>query len=208
MSAALTDPWTRNVYRVCRAGVWFGGVLFLAASVIVAVEVVIRKTIGATIGGADELSGYALAIASAWAYGFCLLERAHVRIDTLYVVLPVRLAAFLDLLAVTAFLAFFSLVTWYGFEVLRQTIEVGSRSMTPLQTPLVIPQSLWFAGLLTVVVTGVVLLVRATILFATGDLAACRQLVGSRSATDEVLEEMQMQQGDRPAGAANRSAAE
>ena len=208
MSAALTDPWTRNVYRVCRAGVWFGGALFLAASVIVAVEVVIRKTIGATIGGADELSGYALAIASAWAYGFALLERAHVRIDTLYVVLPVRLAAFLDLLAVTAFLAFFSLVTWSGFEVLRQTTEVGSRSMTPLQTPLVIPQSLWFVGLVTVVVTAVVLLVRATILFATGDLAACRQLVGSRSATDEVLEEMQMQQGDGPTGAANRSAAE
>jgi len=193
MSGAATDPWTRGVYRLCRVGVWFGGLLFILASIIVCIEVVIRKTIGASIGGADELSGYALAIASAWAYGFALLERAHIRIDTLYAVLPTRLAAICDILAVTSFLGFFCLISRYALEVLLQTIDLGSRSMTPLQTPLVIPQALWFAGLCVVILAGFLLTVRSAILFATGDIAACRQLIGSRSAKDEIDEELAVQ---------------
>ncbi len=197
MNAAAADPWTRAVYRLCRVGVWFGGALFILAALIVCVEVVIRKTIGATIGGAAELSGYALAVASAWAYGFALLERAHIRIDTLYATLPTRVAAVLDLLAITAFVGFFCLISRYALEVLLQTIDLGSRSMTPLQTPLVIPQTLWFAGLCVVVLTGVVLMVRASILFATGDVAACRNLIGSRTVKDELDGELAEQDRTR-----------
>ena len=38
-----------------------------------------------TLGGADELSGYALAISSAWGFSSALLSRSHIRIDTVYV---------------------------------------------------------------------------------------------------------------------------
>ncbi len=204
MTSVANDPWLRRIYGLCRIGVWFGGALFILASIIVGVEVVIRKTIGATIGGADELSGYALAIASAWAYGFALLERAHIRIDTLYAVLPTRLAAVCDILSVMAFLGFFCLISRYALEVLVQTIALGSRSMTPLQTPLVIPQTLWFAGLCVVILAGLALTLRASILFATGDITACQRLVGSRSAKDEVEEELAVQAnsrgGDLPGG--------
>ena len=206
LPGAPGDPVVGLAYRVCRAGAWLGGILFIVAAVLVGVEVVIRKSFGATIGGADELSGYALAIASAWAYGFALLERAHIRIDTLYVILPVRLAALLDLLAITLFLAFFCLVAWYGYEVLHQSVVSRSRSMTPLSIPLVVPQSLWFAGLLSVVVTAALLLARSVWLFATGDLAALRRLAGSRSAVEEVEGEMALQLEERqetgPSGSA------
>jgi len=192
-NALPADPLVRAAYLICRAGTWFGGGLFILAALVVAVEVVIRKVFTLSIGGADELSGYALAVASAWAYGFALLGRAHVRIDTLYVILPVRLAAVLDLLGVAFFLVFFALVWWHGLGVLLQTVEVGSRSMTPLQTPLAIPQALWVAGLSTVVATAAILLVRAGILFVTGDLAALRRLVGSKSSYEEVAEEVEVQ---------------
>ena len=75
-------------YRVARAGTWFGCALLIAASFLIGIDVVIRKLFNLSIGGADELSGYALGIASAWAFAYGLLERAHVRIDSLYVTLP------------------------------------------------------------------------------------------------------------------------
>ena len=83
-------------YRVARAGTWFGCGLLIAASVLIGIDVVIRKLFGLSIGGADELSGYALGIASAWAFAYGLLERAHVRIDSLYVTLPRWVRATLD----------------------------------------------------------------------------------------------------------------
>ena len=187
LTTETKDPYILWIYKVCRIGVWIGGLLFIIAAAIVCVEIVIRKTVGATIGGADEISGYVLAVASAWAYGFALLERAHIRIDTFYVIMPVRVAALLDIIALLAFLGFFALVTRYGFEVLYQTISLGSRSMTPLQTPLVVPQSLWFAGLCTVVVTASLLILRAGYLFISGNLRHVQLLIGSRSVKDEIM---------------------
>lgn len=75
------DPLLELARRLARAGVWFGGALIIAAAFLVGIEVVIRKAFTLTIGGADELSGYALAISTSWALAFALLERAHIRID-------------------------------------------------------------------------------------------------------------------------------
>ena len=183
------DPYISWVYKICRFGVWGGGILFIIAAIIVCIEIIIRKTFGATIGGADEISGYVLAVASAWAYGFALLERAHIRIDTLYVVIPVRIAALLDMLALIAFLAFFSLVTWHAFEVLYQTVALGSRSMTPLETPLVLPQSLWFLGMCTVVITALALILRAGFFLLSGKPEKSQNLIGSRSVKNELQRE-------------------
>ena len=49
-----------------RAGAWFGGALLIVAAFVIGIDVVIRKLFNLSIGGADELSGYALAIGSAW----------------------------------------------------------------------------------------------------------------------------------------------
>ena len=95
-----------------RVGAWFGGGLLIVAAFIIGVDVVIRKLFGWTVGGADELSGYALAIGSAWSFAFALTERAHVRIDSLYVTLPARLCALLDILGLTIFMLFLGMVTY------------------------------------------------------------------------------------------------
>lgn len=169
---------------------WFGGALMVAASVLIGVEVVIRKAFNLSIGGADELSGYALAIGSAWAFGFTLLERSHVRIDSLYVLLPRPVCAVLDLVALFVFGGFMALVTWHGYGVLRQSMDVGARSMSPLATPLVAPQLLWVLGLAVAVLVAVILFVRALGAFITRDYGAVQTLVGSRTLTEELEEEI------------------
>ncbi|MBE7419038.1 MAG: hypothetical protein HS128_15100 [Ideonella sp.] len=47
--------------RVAQAGALGGGLLILAAALLVSVDVALRKLANVTLGGADELSGYALA---------------------------------------------------------------------------------------------------------------------------------------------------
>ena len=177
--------------RLAQLGTWFGGGLLVVASVIIGVEVIIRKLFNLSISGADELSGYAMAIGSAWAFSFALLRRAHIRIDSLYVLLPLPVRALLDILGLVAFGGFMALIAWFGWGVLEQSIVSGTRSMSALSVPLVIPQALWIAGLLLFVAVVLLLLVRAFGLLIARDYAGIQRLIGSRSATEEVAEELE-----------------
>ena len=182
-----------------RVGAWFGGALLIVAAFIIGIDVVIRKLFNSSIGGADELSGYALAIGSAWSFAFALTERAHVRIDSLYVTLPARLCALLDILGLTVFMLFLAMVTWYGYGVLLNTIEFDSHSMSPIATPLIYPQFLWVLGLGWFVVIAVLLLGRAMMALIFGDMDTVQRLIGSRTVVQEIGDELRgLEHGGRP----------
>ena len=184
------DPLLGLARRIARAGAWFGGALLIAAALLVGVEVVIRKVFSLSVGGADELAGYALAISTSWALAFTLLERAHIRIDSLYVHLPVRLCALLDIAGLLLLITFFGLITWYGYGVFQTSYSLGARSMSPLGTPLLLPQLLWVLGLVMFLAIALLLLVRALVALVAGDLATVRRLVGSRTLSEEVAAEI------------------
>ncbi len=190
-------------YRVARAGTWFGCGLLIAASFLIGIDVVIRKLFSLSIGGADELSGYALAIASAWAFAYALLERAHVRIDSLYVTLPRWVRATLDVFGLAVFVAVMALVTWRAFGVFSESVKLDAHSMSPIATPLIYPQALWVAGLIVFVLIGLLLLARILVAFVTGDTATVHRLAGSRSVTEEIEQETQhlAEHGDPEGGA-------
>ena len=71
------------LHCVATAGVIAGGMLLLAVSILVIVEITLRKFFGTSIQGVDELSSYAMALAFAWAMPFAILDRAHIRIEQL-----------------------------------------------------------------------------------------------------------------------------
>ena len=196
------DPLLGLARRIARVGTWFGGALLIAAALLVGVEVVIRRAFSVSVGGADELAGYALAISTSWALAFTLLERAHIRIDSLSVHLPVRLCALLDIAGLVLLTGFFALITWYGFGVFQTSWTLGARSMSPLGTPLVVPQLLWVLGLVMFLAIAVLLLIRALVALIAGDLATVRRLVGSRTLREEVAAEVAeaRETGDPAAG--------
>ncbi|MDP3241857.1 MAG: TRAP transporter small permease subunit, partial [Reyranella sp.] len=70
-----------GVRRFAQWGLWFGGALVLLAAVLIGIDVLMRKFLALSIGGADELAGYSLAIGTTWGLGAALLDRAHIRID-------------------------------------------------------------------------------------------------------------------------------
>jgi TRAP-type C4-dicarboxylate transport system permease small subunit len=180
----------RIAHGVSRVGAIAGGALLMLAAIVICVDVTMRYAFARTLGGADELSGYALAIASAWGFSSALLSRSHIRIDTVYVRVGSRVRATLDLMSLACFALFIALVAWHGWGVLQQSWVSGSRSMNELETPLVIPQALWVAGLVFFVAVALLLLVRALPLYLAGDLRTLFELIGSKSAVAEAEEEI------------------
>ena len=165
----------------------------LAAAVLIGIDVTLRKLFDASIGGADELAGYALAIGTAWSLGAALVERSHIRIDSLYGFFPRSLRLALDFIGIALLLAFFGLIARHGWSVVQQSWVSGSRSQSALQTPTVLPQSVWLAGLALFVLVGVALLARAAFLLARKESAAAAQLISTRSAAEDVQREMEDQ---------------
>lgn len=188
------SPSINTATRVSRCGLWFGGTLILIAAVLIGIDVVLRKFFDLSIGGADELAGYALAIGGTWAMPAALLNRGHIRIDSLYSHLSAPVRIWLDFLGLSLFVIFISLVAWHGFGVLQQSWDADSHSQSALQTPLIVPQALWVAGMVAFPVVGLLLLFQAGLAYARGDIAGAIRLIGTRSAEEDVEEELRAMQ--------------
>jgi TRAP-type C4-dicarboxylate transport system permease small subunit len=176
--------------RFTRWGLWFGGALILAAAVLIGIDVLLRKFLVRSIGGADELAGYALAIGTSWSLGAALVDRAHIRIDSLYLWFPRRLRLGLDLIAVALLVAYFAIIGFYGFSVAEESWVSGSRSQSALQIPTVVPQALWLAGLLAFFLVGLLLMLSVIAMLLRGDSQGVARAIGTRSAEEEVEDEI------------------
>ena len=177
--------WAR---RLSRAAVWAGGALTIASVLLITYDVIARRLLGVTVGGADELSGYAFAISVTWALAFTALDRANVRIDVLYQYLPVRLSAFLDWLALVSLGVFAVLLSWHASQVALVSWTGHATANTPLGTPLWIPQSLWAAGMVWFVIVLALMLVRASVALVTGDIPTLKAIAGVKTAVEEADE--------------------
>ena len=177
-------------HGVSRAGAIVGGALLLLAAITIFVDITLRYTVSRTLGGADELAGYSLAIASAWGFSAAVLSRSHIRIDTVYVRVRRSVRAVLDVLSLAALAFFFALVTWHAWGVVRQSWVSQTRSQSELETLLVIPQAMWFAGLAFFVAVALLLLARSLFAGLTGDFDRLFALIGSKSAVAEAEEEI------------------
>lgn len=172
-----------------RVGVLAGGGLMLAAAFLVSFDVVLRRVAVVSLGGSDELSGYAFAIGTSWALAFTLLRRANVRVDSVYLHLPRRLQGLIDLVALAALGLFVLLLCRQAIDVVGTSWRFASLSTTPLKTPLWIPQGLWVVGLVWFLATMTLLLVRTAWAWACGDDGVVARLAGVISIEEEAADE-------------------
>lgn len=175
-----------------RLAVWSirgGGGLMFVAALMIALDVVLRKLFSVTLGGADELAGYAMAIGCTWSFSYVLLKRGNVRVDALYNLLPATLCIVLDLLAVIALGSFALVLAWYGYDVFITSWELGSRSNSALKAPLWLPQGMWWLGLVQLVLTASILFVRALALLLERKPAEFRALLGAKTIEEEAAAE-------------------
>lgn len=187
------NPVQRALLPVARGAVIVCGWWLLAVALMTCVEIVGRKLFGFSLQGVDEIGGYTLAFTSALALTYALLNRGHTRVDFLFArfAAPVQAAINVIALALLAALAVFA--SWRGYFLVAESVELQSHSITPLQTPMWIPQALWLAGLVLFAVTAVALALHALRLLAAGP-ARVNALYGPLTVEEEIEQEI----GDVP----------
>lgn len=183
--------------RIAQVAVWIGGASLLACAILVTIDVITRKLLNWTFSGSDEISGYAFAASTTWAYSYCLLHRANIRIDAVYNLLPGVVKAMLDLFGLLLLLFFMWLLTERGIDVLLETLDNESVSNTTLQTPLWLPQSLWLAGLILFCITLIFVSLFSLLFLLRGNLAMVRRISGALSIEEEIGEETHGLASDR-----------
>jgi len=184
--------------KISQIAAWCSGLLLFLAAVMIAIEVVLRKAFAYSIGGADELSSYALAISCTWGFSFALVKKSHVRIDVLYSRLPRFARSLLDITAHLLLGLYIVVLSYFAFFVVKTSIIKHSAANTPLSTPLWIPQSLWLAGLLWFGFTIFIILAGTIYYHLNGARDAAERLSGISTLTEEIQEATEL--SDRGVG--------
>ena len=186
---ALLNRLLHAATLLSRLAIWVAGGLTMASALYITLDVITRKFFNIALGGSDELSGYAFAISISWALAFASLQRANIRIDALYQLLPPRVCAILDWIALVGLGVFIAYLTRYASDVALLSWTNNSSANTALATPLWIPQFLWVAGLIWLCIVLALMLLRSSVALVTGDLDTVRAICGIRSSQEEAAEE-------------------
>src|SRR6056297_266870 len=154
------------------------GAGLLACAALVLSDIALRR-VHASFGGTDEISGYIMAIATAWGMGYALMELGHVRIDILRTRGGAGLRAAFDLFAALVLAGTVSLVAIKAWPVVERSLANASRANTPLETPLALVQIPWFAGWVWFALVSWLTLTAAAVLVLRRDFDAADQAIGA-----------------------------
>lgn len=167
----------------------FGSIFLLLAAVVV-VETVSRKLFNVSLQGADELGGYALAVGSTISFSLALMGRNHIRVDVFHEKFPRAVQAAMNWLSIASLAVLGAFIAWVAFKVIGDTLQYGSTAQTPWATPLIWPQAVWFAGLVTFALVAFGFAVRATLLLLRGQIDTLNHDFHPKSAKEELKEEL------------------
>lgn len=179
----MTETILRRLRAVNRRIALVVGVLLLACAAFVLADIVLRR-LGATLGGTDEISGYVMAIATAWGMAFALSELGHVRIDILRSRGTPPLRAAFDLFAMLSLAGVVTLIALRAWPVAERSLSNGSRANTPLETPLALVQLPWVAGWVWFAMSAWLTFLVALVLVARGEFARSEAAIGAFGEAD------------------------
>jgi TRAP-type C4-dicarboxylate transport system permease small subunit len=166
------------------------GLVFVGLSLLVTVETVLRKAFNFSLQGAAELGGYALAVGSAIGFALAITSRSHIRVDVFHERFPKALQAFMNWLSAVTLAALALFLVGVCWRVVTKSLEYGSAAQTPWATPLIYPQSVWYAALVAFAVYAVVHAGHACRLYFTGQRDALLLEFHPKSAKEELKEEL------------------
>jgi TRAP-type C4-dicarboxylate transport system permease small subunit len=166
------------------------GLIFLGLSFLVTIETVLRKAFDFSLQGAAELGGYALAVGSAIGFALAITSRSHIRVDVFHERFPPALQAFMNWLSAVTLGALGLFLVGVCWRVVVKSLEYGSAAQTPWATPLIYPQSVWYAALVAFAIYAVVHAGHACRLYFTGQRERLLEEFHPKSAKEELKEEL------------------
>lgn len=134
--------------RVATFLVWISGLVLIIMAFVITIEALMRKFLGHSFGGVDEITSYVFAVTSTIAFSYAVFERANIRIDVIRDRFGPRIRFALDIIAWASFVFVFIMISYRATELAWQSYSDGARSITPLRSWLFIPQGLWALGLM------------------------------------------------------------
>jgi TRAP-type C4-dicarboxylate transport system permease small subunit len=159
------------------------GLGLLGCAAFVLLDIVLRQ-VSTSLGGTEEIAGYAMALATSWGMAFTLLELGHVRID----LLRSRVGSFgralfdvFSMIVMSGVIVFIAIKAW---PVVAYSMTNNSRANTPLETPLVWVQMPWFLGWLWFAVMSCLVTLAALSLVAKRRHAETEGFVGAFAEQD------------------------
>lgn len=177
------------IRRLATIGVVAGGVLLLGVSLLVIVEITLRKFFGTSIQGVDEISSYAMALSFAWAMPFAILDRAHIRIDVIHIILPERMRAWFDLGSAVVFFLYMAILSYFCIDLALTSYRDGTRSDGLLAVPIAVPQWIWATGLAVSTLVILYLIFKAGRALMAADFASVVRLIGTETFAKEEVEQ-------------------
>lgn len=152
-------------------------------------EMVARKLFQFSLQGIDEIGGYTLAVTSAVGFSYTLIARGHTRIDFLVSRFPVKVRAVLNCIAMVTLAGMVQFAAFRSWNVLSETIEFQSTATTPLQTPMWIPQSMWYVGIVLFAAITLYLALNSLWLLARGRVDELNRYYGPQTLAEEIESE-------------------
>lgn len=168
---------------------WAGGTLIVLSALLVTLEVLLRKFFNISLGGADEISGYAFGVATTLAFSYALFERSHIRVDALLGTFPKALRPILNFFGLVMLVGFALVVVVMVWSMVSDTLDNGSRSITPMRVPLAIPQIPWLIGWMLFVFSGALIGLVSIKRYLQGDEAGVQELIGAKSLDEQIQDE-------------------
>jgi len=184
MNRNPVERWCAPVVRVFSL---VAGYAVLAITLVIGLEILLRRLFGVSLQGADEYGGYMLATLTAVGAAYALLERGHTRIEILVERMPPGVRAVLNGVSALCMAAMATFLAWRATVAMLESLEYGSLSGTPLMTPLWMPQAVWVAGMVLFAAVAVLTALHCVRL-AFGDWRAINRWYGIRTLNEEIEE--------------------
>lgn len=178
------EPWPQRVSRILA---WVGGAIILVGcSGLITIDVITRFLFKRGMVESFEISGYALAACIGLGLGFATTSKTHIRVDILLDAFPRPVRVVFDLLAAVSLALLAVALAWFCWGTVAQSMAMNAKSVSTLQTPMALPQSIWWVGIFWFACVAVLLPVQAVLRLMAGDGPGFDALIGSLRVTDEI----------------------
>ncbi len=178
------EPWPQRISRLLA---WMAGAIILfGCSGLITIDVVTRYFFKRGMVESFEISGYALAACIGLGMAFTVTSKSNIRVDILLDALPDRMRVVCDILASFALALLALALAWYAFGTLHQSWAMGAKSISSMQTPMIVPQGIWWVGLFWFACMAVLIPVQAIARLLARDRRGFDKLIGSLRVVDEI----------------------
>ncbi|MGY9045810.1 MAG: TRAP transporter small permease [Rhodobacterales bacterium] len=145
-----------------------------------------RLLITRGLGDSFEVSGYALAACIGLGLAFTVTTKANIRVDFLTAKLPFALRAAFDLLAASVLAVVALALAWFAYGTVAQSVAMNAKSISQLQVPMVIPQGIWWLGLVWFAIVAVLAPLQAIRSLIWHDRPGFEARIGSADVQQEI----------------------